>query len=458
MEEFVQESRFSVRLSTLRWLILGLLFLSTVVNYVDRQALSVLLPTLRTELGLTSADYGTITTVFMLAYALAQIPAGIWIDRVGTRLGFCVSIVGWSLAAMLHALARGPWSLVIFRGLLGVTEAGNWPAGTKAVASWIPQRQRALAMAIFDSGSAVGAIAAPPLVALLALHFGWRAAFVTTGLLGFAWLAAWLLVYHAPERHPWLSAADRARVSEELGSVKAKPPVFGAPFRRIIGTRQLWGLLVTRMVATPVWWFYVFWLPDYLSQGRGFSLQEIGFYGWIPYLTVDMGKMLGGAVSDALLARGQSVTLARKSVMAGGAVAMLSGLQVVGAATPAAAIAWVCVATFGFGMWSANILALHADVFPAETMGSAVGTTLMAASLGGAGFTFAVGQVVDQVGYAPVFWAVGSLAPLACLALFFGLGPVRRIPEVEAAEDLAERPLRTASPTSHARNAGESHP
>lgn len=418
-----------MRLGTLRWLILGLLFLSTVINYVDRQALSVLLPTLRKELGLTSSDYGTITTVFMLAYALAQIPVGMWIDRIGTRIGFCVSIVGWSVAAMLHAFAAGPLSLIMLRGLLGVTEAGNWPAGTKAVASWIPQKQRALAMAIFDSGSAVGAIAAPPVVALLALQFGWRAAFMTTGLMGFAWLAAWLVVYHAPERHPWLSAEDRAKVVEELGPVRPKPPVFGAPLRRIIGTRQLWGLLVTRMVATPVWWFYVFWLPDYFGQSRGFSLKDIGYYGWIPYLTVDLGKMVGGAISDSLLARGFSPTVARKSAMLAGAAAMLGGLEVVGAPTPAAAIAWVCVATFGFGMWSANILALHADIFPAETMGSAMGTTLMAASLGGAGFTFVVGQIVDQVGYAPAFWAVGSLALIACLSLFFWLGPVKRISE-----------------------------
>ncbi len=418
-----------MRLGPLRWLILGLLFLSTVINYVDRQALSVLLPTLRGELGLSSADYGVITTVFMLAYALAQVPVGMWIDRVGTRIGFSVSIVAWSLAAVLHALARGPWTLGILRGLLGVSEAGNWPAGTKAVACWFPQHRRALAMAVFDSGSALGAVAAPPVVALLALNFGWRAAFVVTGLLGFGWLAAWLVVYYGPENHPWLSAEDRATALQELGLVRAKPPIFGQPLRRIIGTRQLWGLLVTRMVATPVWWFYVFWLPDYLSQGRGFSLKEIGFYGWIPYLTVDLGKMAGGAVSDALLARGHSATLARKSVMLAGALAMMGGLQVVGATTPAAAIAWVCVATFGFGMWSANMLALHADVFPAETMGSAVGVTLMAASLGGAMFTFAVGQVVDRVGYAPVFWTVGSLAMIACLALFFWLGPVQRIPE-----------------------------
>jgi ACS family hexuronate transporter-like MFS transporter len=415
-----------MRLERLRWLILGLLFLSTVINYVDRQALSVLVPTLRTELGLSSDDYGEITFLFLTAYTLAQIPVGMWIDHAGTRRGFAWSIGGWSLAAVLHALVRGVLSLGALRCLLGVTEAGNWPAGTKAVACWFPRQRRALAMAVFDSGSAVGAVVAPPLVAFLALQFGWRTAFLATGLAGFAWLVAWLWVYHAPEQHPWLSDQDRLRVREELGAAPTQRPSFGTPLRRIIGTRQLWGLMVTRMVATPVWWFYVFWLPDYLSQGRGFALRDIGLYGWIPYLTVDLGKMLGGALSDALLARGHSATLARKSVMLAGAVAMLGGLQVVAAPSAAAAIAWVCLATFGFGMWSANILAIHADVFPAETMGSAVGVTLMAASLGGAIFTRGVGRVVDRMGYAPVFWVVGSLSLVACLALFFWVGRVER--------------------------------
>jgi MFS transporter, ACS family, hexuronate transporter len=416
-----------MRLSTLRWLILTLLFLSTVINYVDRQALSVLLPTLRAELGLTSADYGTITMIFMLTYAAAQIPVGMWIDRIGTRIAFSVAIVAWSVSAILHALAMGPLSLGILRGLLGASEAGNWPAGAKAIACWFPQSRRALAMGVFDSGSAVGAILAPMVVAFTALHFGWRVAFVATGVFGLAWVVAWLRVYHDPATHPWLSAEDREKVAQETGSSRPRPEAFGEPLRRIIVTRQLWGLLVTRVIATPVWWFYVFWLPDYLSQERGFSLAAIGLYGWMPYLTVDLGKMLGGAASDFLLSRGFSVNFARKSTMLAAAVIMTAGVAVVGAETPAAAMAWVCVATFGNGMWSANTLALHADLFPPDTMGSAVGTTLMAASASGAAFTFAVGLMVDKIGYAPVFWTVGCLALVACLALFFWLGRVERI-------------------------------
>ncbi len=419
-----------ISLPRLRWLILGLLFLSTVINYLDRQALSVLLPTLRTELGLSSADYGVITTAFLLAYTFAQVPIGMWIDKVGTRVGFSVSVIGWSIAAILHAFVVGPFTLIAARVFLGVTEAGNWPAGTKAVASWFPQKRRAFAMAVFDGGSAVGAVLAPPMVALLALQFGWRASFVVTGVLGFIWLSGWWWLYHAPQNHPMLSEESRAQVVAEVGAAPVKPPVFGAALRRVIGERQLWGLMVTRLFSTPVWWFYVFWLPDYLSKGRGFSLKDIGFYGWIPYVTVDFGKMLGGAASDWLLARGKSATFARKSVMVLGALAMLSGIQVVNAESSSAAIAWVCVATFGFGMWSANILALHADMFPAETMGTAVGLTLMAASLSGAAFTYAVGQLVDQIGYAPVFWTVGLLPLAACFALFFWIGRVERIRDV----------------------------
>jgi ACS family hexuronate transporter-like MFS transporter len=423
-----------MRLKRLRWLILGLLFFSTVINYVDRQALSVLLPTLRGELNLTSADYGAITTVFMLAYTVAQIPSGMWLDKVGTRFGFGFFVGIWSVAATLHAFARGAVSLGVFRALLGFSEAGNWPAGGKTVANWFAQKHRALAMAIFDGGSAVGAIAAPPLVALLALQFGWRSAFIVTGGLGLIWLAGWLWIYYEPAKHPWLSAEDRAQVLREGGATETvKAAAFGTALKKIIGKRQLWGLCATRMVATPVWWFYVFWLPDYLSKGRGFSLMEIGLYAWIPYLTVDLGKMTGGALSDFMIGHGKTVTLARKSVMIGGALAMMGGLCVVSAPNAAGAIAWASVATFGFGMWSANILALHADVFSPDTMGTALGLTGTGASFGGAIFTFGVGQVVDKAGYAPVFWMVGSLALVACLALVFGVGRVERIPETKTA-------------------------
>ncbi|MFA6562887.1 MAG: MFS transporter [Verrucomicrobiia bacterium] len=424
-----------MRLERLRWLILGLLFLSTTINYLDRQALSVLLPTLRADLGLTSADYGAITMVFMLAYTVAQLGAGMVIDRIGVRRSFSYFVVGWSLSALAHAFARGAMSLGVFRCLLALSEAGNWPAGAKAVARWFPPRRRGMAMAVFDSGAALGAVLAPPLVALLALQFGWRAAFAGTAVIGFVWLIGWLKVYDEPEHHRWLSEEDRAKVLAEVGSVPKKSGSFGAALRGMIGAGTVWGMLVTRMLATPVWWFYVFWLPDYLSKARGFSLKEIGFYGWIPYLTVDFGKVVGGMTSDWLLARGMGSGFARKSVMVCGGLMMSAGLMVVGAPTPATAIAWVCVATFGFGMWSANIYALHADIFPAQTLATAVGLTGTGSSLGGAVFTFAAGLFVDKAGYAPVFWTIGILPLLACLTLVFCVGRIKQARETGSTQE-----------------------
>jgi ACS family hexuronate transporter-like MFS transporter len=253
-----------------------------------------------------------------------------------------------------------------------------------------------------------------------------------TGAVGIAWAVGWFLLYDTPEHQRWLSPAERTQVAAEAGG-PSKPAGVRQSLAALVRTRALWGLMLTRLLATPVWWFYVFWLPDYLSQGRGFSLKEIGLYAWIPYVTVDLGKMAGGVLSDALLVRGSSPTLARKSVMVAGAVLMLAGILVAGAPSAASAIACVCVATFGFGCWSANILALHADLFPAGRMATAVGATGMAASLGGAAFTFAVGRIVGSAGYAPVFWAVGLLALVACVALLFVLGRVERVNLVEAA-------------------------
>lgn len=414
-----------VPLPRLRWIILLLLFLSTTINYIDRQALSVLLPTLRSELNLTSSDYGMITTIFLVAYTISQLFSGLLVDKIGTRKGFAISITVWSAAAIAHAASLGVTSLAIFRFMLGLGEAGNWPAGGKAISQWFPQNRRAFAMGLFDGGSALGAVIAPPLVALLAIHFTWRSAFVAVGLLGFAWLAAWFWIFDDPERHRWLSASDKKQAKQDADSDTTASSSISVTFFSLIRMRQLWGLLATRIVATPVWWFYVFWLPDYLSKCRGFSLVEIGLFAWMPYVTVDLGKLLGGALSDSILKKGWSVSVARKGVMSAGAVCMAAGVLVSGALTSIGAIFWVCIATFGFGLWSANILALHADVFSSDKMGSALGITGMGASLSGALSTFFIGRVVDSYGYQPVFLVAGLCSFVACIALYFWVGKIK---------------------------------
>ncbi len=390
-----------------RYWILALLSFSTVINYLDRQALSIVVPTLRQEISLSSAEYGDITTAFLIAYGVGQIIAGGVVDRIGTRWGLAIFVAVWSVTAIAHGFAQTAGQLMALRILLGLGEAGNWPAGVKAISEWFSKSERAFSMGIFDGGSAVGAILAPPVVAAIAVGYGWRTAFVATGLLGLVWLCFWLRFYRT---NP--AMAGSARVPSALWTILRQP--------------KLWGLMATRLLATPVWWFYVFWLPDYLGNGRGFSLAEIGMFGWVPFVTVDLGKLIGGRLSDLGIARGYSLTMARKTVMGAAAVCMAGGLFVVAAETSFAALAWVSLATFGFGMWSANILALHADLFNSSTIASAVGWTTAASSLGGAAFTWLIGRVVDSQGYGLVFAMAGSTALLAFAVLWFAVGTVER--------------------------------
>jgi MFS transporter, ACS family, hexuronate transporter len=390
---------------TQRYWILALLACSTLVNYLDRQALAVVVPTLRREMALSSADYGNITTAFLVAYSAGQILAGAVVDRIGVRWGLALFAAVWSVAAIAHGFAQTALHFLVLRILLGLGEAGNWPAGVKAISEWFSKTQRAFSLGVFDGGSAIGAILAPPLVALLTLTLGWRAAFVATGSLGVVWLCFWLWRYR-----------DCAAV---------QPAQMAAPWKLLMD-RNLLGLMACRMLATPVWWFYVFWLPDYLGKGRGLSLQEIGLFGWVPYLTVDLGKLAGGRLSDLWIAGGRSSDFSRKAVMGGGALCMAGGLFVVEASTAAAALAWVSLATFGFGMWSVNTLALHADLFESSAMASAVGWTTAASGLGGAAFSWLTGLMVDSQGYGLVFAMAGLTSIIAFAVLCLAVGPVEK--------------------------------
>ncbi len=378
------------------WGLLGLLSLSTAINYIDRLALSVLIADVRAELGIGPSAYGTISTLFMLAYAVSQLVSGLMIDRIGSRAGFVVCVSLWSLAGIGHALVKNVAGLAVVRVLLGLGEGGNWPAGTKAISEHMPKDRRAFAMGVFDGGSAAGAIVAPPLVAFLGLRFGWRTAFIVTGLMGFVWLAAWVLHSRPPSKVP-------------AESRRSLPP-----FSSVLRLPNTWVLLMT-----PVWWFYVFWLPDYLGRERGFGLREIGMFAWIPFLVVDAGKIVGGLLSDAALRRGCPPLLARKAVMGLGAALMMAGTLVVRSASAAEALMFVSVATFGFGVWSPNVFAIFSDLYDTRVMARAIGLTGLGASLGGAFFTWLTGVLVQNYGYGPAFLIAGLAAPAAfgCLML-----------------------------------------
>jgi ACS family hexuronate transporter-like MFS transporter len=397
----------------LRWWIAGLLFLATVINYVDRQTLSVLAPVLRDEFGMTATDYSRVVSAFMLAYLIMQTGSGRLMDVVGTRWGFALCITWWSLAAMAHAAARSVLHLGIVRFLLGLGEAGNWPGAVKAISEWFPVRERAFAIGLFNSGSTVGATIAPPLVAWLALTYGWRNAFLITGATGFLWLAAWLVIYRRPEEHPWLRPPERALIRAGQEHTQSSERI---AWRSLFSYPQVWALVFGRMLADPVWWFYVFWLPEYLKREREFSLAMIGYIAWIPFLAADIGNLVGGAASGALVKRGMAVLRARKAVMLVCALLMMSGIPAVLVEQAWVAVALISLVTFAYSAWAANILTLPADLFPPQIVASVSGLSGTGAATGGMAFTLIIGWVVDRFSYVPVF-TVAGLMPLVSFSI-----------------------------------------
>ena len=423
----------------LRWWIIGLVFLATLINYIDRLTLSVLGPVITKELGLSNTEFGGIVVWFLLAYTVSQGLSGKLYDRIGTRLGFVCSITVWSLAAMAHAFARGVASLSVCRFFLGLGEAGNWPGAAKAIAEWFPVRQRAFAMAIFNSGAALGSVVAPPLIIFLSLQYGWQAAFLVTGSLGFVWLAVWLVFYRSPEEHPWLTSAEYKVIREgQRDPVGAKAPptanttanakAVAPSWRELLRHRQTWSIVVARFLTDPVWWLYLTWLPLYLANVRGFSLKEIALFAWVPYVAADAGSLLGGWLSGFLIARGWSVDRARKAVIVAGAALMLCGIGAAFVDDPLAALALIGVVLFGFQVWINNVQTLPSDFFTPRAVASVAGLGGVGAGVGSMIFIFTTGWVVDHFSYTPILVTAGLLAPLGTLALFALAGPIRHVP------------------------------
>lgn len=423
-------SRGAFKVRGLRWWIVSLIFLATLINYIDRLTVSVLAPVITQDLGLTNTEFGGVVTWFLLAYTISQGVSGKLYDRVGTRLGFTFSIVIWSAAAVGHAFARGLTSLSALRFALGFGEAGNWPGAAKAVAEWFPVRERALGMAVFNSGAAIGSVVAPPLIIWLRSLYGWQTTFLVTGALGFLWLALWLVFYRTPDRHRWITEEERALIREapraEGGAEEVDSKV--APrWRELLRHRQVWAIVLARFFTDPVWWLYITWLPLYLYNARGFSLKEIGLFAWVPYAAADAGSLLGGWASGHLIARGWGVDRARKVVIAAAALLMPAGIFAAFAESPFVALALIALVLFGFQVWINNVQTLPSDFFPGRAVGSVAGLGGTGAGVGAMLFTLGTGWVVDHFSYVPVLVAAGLLAPLGTLVLFALAGPVRRV-------------------------------
>ena len=384
----------------------ALAFAATSLNYLDRQALSVAAPVLMAQFGMNHQSYSNVVFAFMLAYTIGNGISGPLLDRLGTRLGFALTMAWWSAAGMLNGLARGPRSLGMFQFLLGSGEAGNWPASVKVVAEWFPTEERALASGIFNSGSAAGAILAPPVVVWLLLHYGWRQAFFAVGLLGYLWIAVWWLLYHTPE------------------GVKSEVKLPGVSPAKLFRTRFVWSFTLAKVLLDPVWYFYVFWFPEYLKSARHFSMAAIGKYAWIPFGVAGLGNILGGWTSGWMLGRGLSLNAARKGGVTLFALLMTSAIPAVLARDARVSIALVSVAMLGYTACCSIMLAYPADVFPRSVVGSIWGLASMGSGLGGMIFALLTGWVLDRFSYVWVFVGFGLLPLLSAGVLWTLLGPI----------------------------------
>src|SRR5688572_2565701 len=345
-----------------RWVMIGMIMMFTIINYIDRMTLSVLAPTIMEEFGMTNVDYSRIVTMFLIAYTISQSVSGRILDRIGTRAGFMLFVSVWTIASMLHSTARSVVQLGLFRFILGFGEAGNWPGAAKSVAEWFPVRERAFAMAIFNSGASIGAVVAPPLIVWVALNYGWRNAFFIGASLASIVMVIWFFFYRLPSEHPRLSEAERAHIFADQPAAASAPP---RPWLSLFRFRQVRALIAARFFTDPIWWFLISWLPNYLKNERGFSLALIGLFAWIPFLFADIGNLSGGGASSLLIRKGWSVDRARKTVMITSAMLIPVGVfAVVSTRSDVVAIAAISIIAFAFQSWIVNVLTLPSDCFP----------------------------------------------------------------------------------------------
>jgi len=398
----------------MRWFIACWLALSTVLNLVDKQTLSILAPLLRDQFHLSVQGYSNIVTAFMVSFTVMYTVGGRLVDWLGERFGMAACIFWWSLFTMLTGFAQGALSLGVVRFLLGLGEPGNYPAALRATTRWFPKAERGFPIALFSSGGAVGNVIAPPLIAGLTLLFGWRAAFFLPGALGLLWLAVWLAVYRVPAGYPGIARQDlqQLETEENISSIDF------AQWAALLKNRNVLALLLSRFVSDPVWYFYVFWIPEYLKRERGFSLSEIGMYAWIPFVAGAIGGMTGGRLSDLLIRRGIPPPKARARVLYVAAAVAPLGILTSQVHSPATAIALIAVMAFVVYTWFINTAAMIPDVVSEKTVGSVLGFIGTAGSAGGVLFTPLVGYLVTHYSYHAVFAMAGSMHVAGALILW----------------------------------------
>jgi len=411
----------------LRWWIAWTLFFSTVINYINRQTLSVLAPVISQQFHLSHSQLSWVFSCFQLSYAGMWLIGGVLLDIIGTRLGLALAVIWWSIISMLTGLANSLSQFAIFRFLLGIGEGCNWPGASKAVAEWFPAKERGVAVAIFDSGSSVGGAVAAITVPWIAITLGWRYAFVVSGVLGFLWLALWLRVYYPLNRHPRLTSEEKDLIEAGRDTAKVSERAGAGRWLTLLKDSNTWGIVLGRSLTDPIWWFYVFWLPQYLSDARGFSLKQIAAFAWIPFVAADIGNFTGGLTSGFLIKRGMATLRARKWVCVASCLPVIAGIPAARAHNAYVALALIAFAVWGYASWSTMGLTFPSDLFPQDVVASVTGVSGLGAGLVGALFTLAVGKLVDRFSYYPAFFAAATMPLLATVAVLILLRPRQEV-------------------------------
>lgn len=408
----------SARVGRYRWVIVGLLFAATAINYVDRQMIGVLKPTLSKEFGWSESDYANIVFWFQMAYAIGYISFGRVVDRLGARLGYTIAIVIWTISHMAHGLATGVTSFAAARFGLGIGESGNFPAGIRAVTDWFPQRERALAIGIFNAGANVGAIITPLLVPALVLAFGWRMAFYVTGIFGIVWLVAWWAIYRHPREQPRVGAAELAWIEQDPAD-----PVEPIAWSRLITYRETWAYALGKFLIDPIWWFFLFWLPGYLFERYDLDLKTFGLPLAAIYLISDIGSVAGGWMSSRLIKAGRTPNFARKATMAFWAACVLPIWFAQSIDSVWTAVLVIGLATAAHQAFSANLYTLPSDLFPRGAVGSVIGIGGTVGALGGMGMALLTGYILDATHNYSVLFAICASAYIVALLVVHLLSP-----------------------------------
>jgi ACS family hexuronate transporter-like MFS transporter len=411
-----------------RWRIALVLSLAIAISYLDRQALSIAVAAIQREIPLSNTDFSRLQIAFLAAYGLMYAGGGALIDWLGTRRGLTIIMIWWSLACASHGLATGFASLAASRFLLGVGEGGGFPAATKAVAEWFPARERSTAMGIINAGTAVGAVVAPPLLAAIIVNADWRWAFFVCGAAGLAWTVWWGRTYYPPSHHPSLSPTERESLAEVFASAAAATP---APsWVSLLKLRQVWGLVLAKFLTDGAWYFYLFWLPKYLYDARGFDVKQVGYYGWIPYAASGIGSLAGGWFSSWLLTRGRSIDASRKIAL-GVSASVMPLIIFVTHAPVELAIVLFSIAFFGQQSWSTLVMIVPTDIFPRRVVGSVAGLVGFGGAMGGIVSNLMAGRMLDLgMGYSSVFSIMGMCHVTAFVLIVIA---IRRIEPIESA-------------------------